>query len=134
MSAIPKRRLSQLAHVELVNPDPERSARFFHDVLGLEESGRDERSIYFRCWGERFHHSLIVTEGPDALGHIGWRAASPESLEEAAQRLEAAGYGEGWVDGVTGHGRAYRFRGPGGHASPSTTTDVRGGSRPMVTV
>lgn len=115
MPTIPKRLLSQLAHVELINPDPERSARFFHDVLGLEESGRDGRSIYFRGWGERFHHSLIVTEGPDALGHIGWRAASPEALEEAAQRLEAAGCGEGWVDGVPGHGPAYRFRGPGGH-------------------
>jgi catechol 2,3-dioxygenase-like lactoylglutathione lyase family enzyme len=115
MATIPDRLLSQLAHVELINPNPERSARFFHDVLGLEESGRDGRSIYFRGWGERFHHSLIVTEGPEALGHIGWRAASPETLMHAAQRLEASGHGDGWIDAVTGDGPAYRFRGPGGH-------------------
>ena len=46
MTTIPERLLFQLAHVELINPDPEGSARFFHDVLGLEESGRDGRSIY----------------------------------------------------------------------------------------
>jgi catechol 2,3-dioxygenase len=115
VSTIPERLLSQLAHVELVNPDPERSARFVHDVLGLEESGRDGSSIYFRGWGERFHHSLVLTEGPEALGHIGWRAASPDALQQAAQRLETSGHGEGWVDAVTGHGQAYRFRSPGGH-------------------
>jgi catechol 2,3-dioxygenase len=114
MPTVPERLLSQLAHVELINPDPERSARFFHDVLGLEESARDDRSIYFRGWGERFHHSLVVTEGPEALGHIGWRAAGPEALEEAARRLEASGYGDGWVDAVRGHGLAYRYHGPGG--------------------
>jgi catechol 2,3-dioxygenase len=115
MSTIPDRLLSQLAHVELVNSDPEASARFFHDILGLEESGRDGQSIYLRGWGENFHHSLVITEGERAFGHIGWRAASPEALETAAERLEASGHGLGWVDPVTGHGRAYRFRGPGGH-------------------
>jgi catechol 2,3-dioxygenase len=112
---VPDRLLSQLAHVELVLADPEVSARFFHDVVGMEESGRDDRSIYLRGWGENFHHSLVLTEGPPALGHIAWRAASGAALEEAARRLDAGGYGEGWADPVTGHGRAYRFRGPGGH-------------------
>jgi catechol 2,3-dioxygenase len=115
MTTIPERLLSQLAHVDLVNPDPERSARFFHDVPGLEESARDGRSIYFRGWGERFLHNLMVTEGPEALGHIGWRAAGPEGLMHLAQRLDASGHGAGRVDPVTGHGPAYRFRGPGGH-------------------
>jgi catechol 2,3-dioxygenase len=115
MTVVPERLLSQLAHVELINRDPEASARFFHDVLGLEETARDWQSIYLRGWGERFHHSLILTEGEPALGHIGWRAASPEALERAAAGLEDTGHGEGWVDPVTGHGRAYRFRGPGGH-------------------
>jgi catechol 2,3-dioxygenase len=119
MTTIPERLLFQLAHVELINPDPEGSARFFHDVLGLEESGRDGRSIYFRGWGERFHHSLIVTEGPEALGQICWRAAGPKALMHPAQRLEASRHGglgrPGHGSRVTGHGPAYRFRGPGGH-------------------
>jgi catechol 2,3-dioxygenase len=110
-----KRVLSQLAHVELLTPDPEASARFWADVLGLEESGRDGGSIYLRCWGERFYHSVQLTEGPQAaLGHVGWRAEGPDEIEEAVARLEAVGAGEGWVDGSTGHGPAYRYRGPGG--------------------
>lgn len=113
MTNVPKRLISQLAHVELVNPDPERSAWFFHDVLGMEETTREGGSIHCRGWGENLHHSLVLTEGPEALGHIGWRAAGPDELEEAAERLEASGHGEGWVDPVCGHGRAYRFRGPG---------------------
>jgi catechol 2,3-dioxygenase len=114
VSTVPKRLISQLAHVELVNPDPERSAWFFHDVLGMEETTREGSSIHLRGWGENLHHSLVLTEGDDALGHIAWRAAGPEELEEAVARLAASGHGEGWVDPVCGHGRAYRFRGPGG--------------------
>ena len=45
----------------------------------------------------------------------GWRAASPDALETAAARLEELGNGVGWSDGDAGHGRAYRFNGPGGH-------------------
>jgi catechol 2,3-dioxygenase len=113
--SVPERLLSQLAHVELITPKLEDSRWFFGEVLGLEESSRDAESVYFRGWGERFQHSLQLTAGPEpALGHIGWRAASPEALERAAAKLEAAGAGEGWVEATTGHGPAYRFRGPGG--------------------
>jgi catechol 2,3-dioxygenase len=112
------RLLSQLAHVEFATPKPEETLRFLTDLLGLYESGREGQSVFLRGWGEWFHHSLVVTEGPQpALGHIGWRAEGPEALELAAQRLAHSGLGEGWHDGSTGHGAAYRFRGPGGQLS-----------------
>ena len=70
-----KRLLSQLAHVEVLTPTPEESARFYTDVVGLEESGREGQSVYLRGWGERFFHSLQLTEADaPGLGHIGWRA------------------------------------------------------------
>lgn len=110
------RMLSQFAHIELLTPKLEESAAFFKDVLGLEESERTDSSVYLRCWGERFHHTVKLTAGPQpALGHIGWRADGPDGLEEAVRRLEAAGVGEGWFEDERGHGPAYRFRGPGGH-------------------
>src|SRR5262249_33981357 len=59
--SVPERLLSQLAHVELVTPKLEESRWFFGEVLGLEDSGRDAESVYFRGWGERFHHSLRLT-------------------------------------------------------------------------
>ena len=107
--------ISQLAHVEITSPRPEESVGWFKDVLGLQESGRDGRSVYLRAWGEFFHHSLVVTEGEEpALVHVGWRAGGPEELEQAASRLEASGSGEGWQEATVGHGPAYRFRAPGG--------------------
>jgi catechol 2,3-dioxygenase len=115
MRSVPPRLLSQLAHAELMTPKPAESLAFFIDVLGLELTEQAGQSAYLRGWGENFHHSLKLTEGPEpALGHIGWRAASPESLETAVAKLEELGNGEGWIDGDVGHGRAYRFRGPGG--------------------
>lgn len=108
--------ISQLAHVELLTPTPQESLEFFTDVLGLEESGRDGQSVYLRCWGDYFHHSVVLTEADEpGMGHAAWRAAGPEQLERAVAQLEASGFGEGWVDGAVGHGRAYRYRGPGGH-------------------
>jgi catechol 2,3-dioxygenase len=108
--------LSQLAHVELTTPKFEESLRFWTEVAGLEETERRGQTAYLRAWGDRFHHTLQLTEGPETgLGHIGWRAAGEEQLAEAVARVEAAGVGQGWVEDSVGHGRAYRYRGPGGH-------------------
>jgi catechol 2,3-dioxygenase len=108
--------LSQLAHLEIVSPDVDASVRFFREVAGLDETGRDATSVYLRAWGDYFHHSLKITEGPTAaLGHLGWRADGPEALADVATHLERAGAGLGWHDGDLGHGTAYRFRTPEGH-------------------
>lgn len=109
------RRLSQLAHVELITPTPQESLDFWTGVVGLECSERDGRSAFLRAWGDRFHHTLVLTEGEQpALGHIGWRAESAEALAAAVAALEDAGAGEGWLETSSGHGPAFRYRSPGG--------------------
>jgi catechol 2,3-dioxygenase len=109
------RLIAHLAHVEVLTPKPDESLRFYTEVLGLVESGREGRSTYLRGWGEWSHHSLQVTESDQpGLGHIGWRTWSPEDLETAVARVDAAGAGQGWHEGSVGHGRAYRYRAPGG--------------------
>ena len=111
-----ERLLSQLAHVEIFSPKPEESVAWYRDVLGLEESDRQGQSVFMRAWGEDFHHSLVVTEGPEpALGHIGWRTAGPGDVDTIATRIDATGQGLGFTDDSVGHGRSYRYRGPGGH-------------------
>jgi catechol 2,3-dioxygenase len=107
--------VSQLGHVEVATPCPEESAKFYVDVLGMTEVARDGKSIYLKCWGEWFHNSLILTEANEpGVVHLGWRAEGEEELTLAARRLEENGSGIGWIDGAVGHGRAYRFRPPGG--------------------
>lgn len=108
--------VAQLAHVEVLTPAAERTLWFFHDLLGMEETSRRGRSVYLRAYEDLYHHTLVVTEsrGP-GLGHVAWRTASPEALEEGARRLAASGFGRGWIDGDLGHGPAYRFVTPEGH-------------------
>lgn len=110
------RLIAHLAHVEVLTPRIEDSLRFFKGLIGLEESTRDGQSVYLRCWGEWSFHSLQLTESADpGLGHIGWRAWSPEHLDKAVSNLTEAGAGEGWRDSSIGHGPAFQYRGPGGH-------------------
>lgn len=110
------RLLSQLAHVEILTPKPAESLAFYVDVLGLQESGTSEQSVFLRGWGDFFHHTLQLTEADaPGLGHIGWRADGPEQLDAAVAAVSEAGLGEGWFEDATGHGPAYRYRSPGGH-------------------
>jgi catechol 2,3-dioxygenase len=112
------RLLSHLAHVELVTPTLDGSVRFFEDVMGLTQVGRADSSVYLRCWGDHYHHSLVLTEGEQpALGHAAWRTESAEDLERAVANVEAAGIVGEWREPTLGHGRAYRFAGPGGHVT-----------------
>jgi catechol 2,3-dioxygenase len=111
-----KHLLSQLAHVEIPSPRPAETVSFFEQQLGLEITMRAGQSVYFRGWGEFFHHSLKVTESAQSgLGHVGWRTDSTEDLVDLAQALSATGQEIGWIDGDHGHGPTYRFRSPDGH-------------------
>ena len=106
-----------MAHVEVLTTNLEKSVNFFRDVVGMDETGREESSVYLRAWGDYFHHTLKLTQSDKSgLGHIGWRADSPEAFDECVAYLESIGAGRGWVDGDLGHGKAYRFQSPDGHA------------------
>jgi len=108
--------VAQLAHVEILTPSPDQTVRFFTDILGMFETARSGGSVYLRAWGDYYHHTLKVTEAKHAgLGHVGWRAMSPQALQRRVHALEESGLGRGWLDGDAGHGPAYRFTDPAGH-------------------
>jgi catechol 2,3-dioxygenase len=108
--------IAQLAHVEILSPNPEETVKFFTSFLGLEETARNGQSVYLRAYEDLYHHSLKVTEHREAgLGHIAWRTASPQSLQRRSDAIQATGLGRGWISGDIGHGRAYQFTTPDGH-------------------
>ena len=114
---VPPHDVAHIAHVELLTPEPDRSLRFFHDVLGMEEQSRAGQSVFLRGWGEYQTYSLKLTEsGRSGIGHTALRAWSLEALERRVAAIEATGLGRGWIDGDHGHGPAYRFSDPDGHA------------------
>ena len=102
--------VAQLAHIELMSPDPEGTERFFTEFLGMSVSERRGQSSYLRAYEEWYHHSLKITEAPEpGVGHIGWRTRSPEALARRIDALDQAGVAGAWLDDERGHGAAYRF-------------------------
>jgi len=109
--------LAHLGHVELLSPKLEQSLRFFVDVMGMTESGRQGASVYLRGWDDYERHTLKLTEAPVAgMGHFAYRATSPEALQRRVQAIEKAGRGKGWTEGDLGHGPAYAFTTSDGHS------------------
>jgi catechol 2,3-dioxygenase len=108
--------LAHLAHVELLTPTPEESLRFFVDIMGMTASGNEGNSIYLRGWDDYEFHTLKLTASNAAgMGHMAFRATSPEALQHRVAILEKSGLGRGWIDGDLGHGPAYTFTTPDGH-------------------
>ena len=109
--------VAHIGHAELLTPKPDESLHFFEQVLGMEVEAREGQSVFLRGWGDYQRYSLKLTESERAgLGHMALRAWSPEALERRVAAIEAAGLGQGWIDGDLGHGPAYRFTDPDGHA------------------
>ncbi len=109
---------AHLGHVELYTDKFEQSLDFFTDVYGLTESGRDRNgdSVYLRAFDDYEFHTLKLTRHETTgVGHIGYRASSPEALARRVEAIEKAGFGLGWHDGDLGHGPAFRFQDPFGH-------------------
>ncbi len=109
--------LAHLGHVEMLTDRYEESLDFFTRVYGLKLSAEEGGSAWLRAWDDYEFHSLKLTRAErTGVGHIGYRAASPEALERRVKAIEASGYKViGWVEGDLGHGRAFRFEDPFGH-------------------
>jgi len=73
--------------------DLEESVRFYTDVLGLQETGRDKSGrVYFKCWDERDHHSIILRKADRAgLDFYAFKVADRATLEAMEAGLKAYG-------------------------------------------
>ncbi len=108
--------IAHLAHVELLTNMPQESLGFFVNVLGLTESGREGDSVYLRAWDDYEFSTLKLTASDTTgVGHVAYRAASPEALKRRIEAIENLGAGRGWSDGDMSHGPAFQFHDPDGH-------------------
>jgi catechol 2,3-dioxygenase len=116
MSDEPVYDVAHLGRVELLTPDLDASLGFFVDVLGMSEVERAGDSVFLRAWGDYERASLQLTPAAKpGVDTISWRTTSDAALERRAAAVEASGRGEGWGEGLAGHGRTYRFTDPDGH-------------------
>ena len=89
--------VAHLGHLEMLTPKPEESLRFFVDVLGMTESGRQGDCVYLRGWDDYERYSLKLTGShTSGLGHAAFRARSPQALERRVAALAAAP-ASGWA-------------------------------------
>jgi catechol 2,3-dioxygenase len=108
--------IAHLGHVEVLTPSIQESLRFFTDLVGLFEVGREGNSVFLRAWGEYQLFSLQLTESnTTGLGHVAFRAKNNETLAAFVKNLESQGIAGNWIEGGFGHGPAFRFRSPDGH-------------------
>jgi catechol 2,3-dioxygenase len=109
--------IAHLGHIELLTPKIDESARFFKDIVGLHESGREDGSIYLRAWGDYEKFTLQLTDShTSGLGHVAFRTRSSATLQLMVENLERNAVKGEWRSGDFGHGAAYRLPGPDGHA------------------
>jgi catechol 2,3-dioxygenase len=108
--------IAHVAHAEMYTPRLEESVAFFVNVMGLTETIRRGDSVYLRGWDDYEHHTLKLTaNSTTGLGHLAWRARSPQALERRVAAIKEAGQGLGWIDDEVGHGPAFQFNNPDGH-------------------
>src|SRR5271154_3171593 len=95
--------VAHLGHIELLTPTPDESLRFFVDVMGMTESGRQGDSVYLRGWDDYERYSLQLTGSvTSGLGHAAFRARSPQALRRRVKAIESSGAGIGWHEGELG--------------------------------
>jgi catechol 2,3-dioxygenase len=108
--------LAHLGHIELLTPKPEESVKFFVDVFGMTESGREGDSVYLRAYDDYERHTLKLTASKvPGMGHVGYRARSPQALERRVAALKGSGFDIGWTKGDLCHGPAFLCQDPDGH-------------------
>jgi catechol 2,3-dioxygenase len=108
--------IAHLGHAEILTPRLEESVAFFKDILGLHESGRTENAVYLRAWGDYERYTLQLTASKTSgVGHVAFRAKSPQILARIVGFLHANGVAGEWREPDYGHGRAFRFQSPDGH-------------------
>ncbi len=117
MSFTPRfRDIAHLGHIELLTPKPEESLKFFSEIVGLSESGRQGDSVYLRAWGDYEFATLKLTAAKaPGLGHMALRTADAGTLDLLVADLQQHGFQGKWLESDLGHGRAFRFPSPDGH-------------------
>lgn len=103
--------MTELGHVVYYVRNLDASIKFYHEVVGLQISGKIFNHRAALLTGGRTHHELLLIEVGEADGpqhgkriglyHVGWKIGeSLETLRQARDRLLENGY---VIDGQSDH-------------------------------
>ncbi len=81
----------RLGYVEVRSLDLERDMQFWRDVVGLVETDRRDGKVYFKCWDEQDHHSIILKQDNKAgIERVAFKVEGPRDLEAYQKKLQWA--------------------------------------------
>jgi catechol 2,3-dioxygenase len=80
-------------HFQMRVLDLDESIKFYKDVMGLVETGRDSQGrVYFKTWDERDHNSFIIRQADRAgVDFVGFKVDSKATLDKLDADLKAYG-------------------------------------------
>ncbi len=106
-------------HAQIRVLDLEEGVHFYRDVMGLVETGRDNNGrVYFKCWDERDHNSLILRESDQAgIDFFGFKVLDNETLNQLEVKLKEYGLDTTRMPAgdLLETGERVRFNLPSGH-------------------
>ncbi|MCI1696533.1 catechol 2,3-dioxygenase [Aneurinibacillus aneurinilyticus] len=108
----------RIGRIELRVMDLEQSAKYYRNVIGLEETARDSDRVYLKAWDEYDHHSIILKKA-DAPGmdHMAFKVKHSYDLEALERKVEQFGCKTWRISRGSriAEGEAIRFEIPTGH-------------------
>ncbi|MEK8027643.1 catechol 2,3-dioxygenase [Pseudaquabacterium rugosum] len=105
-------------HAQIRVFDLDESADFYSRVMGLQETGRDAQRVYFKCWDERDHHSLVLRKADRAgIDCFAFKVMDTPTLRRLEGRLKEYGVATERVPAgeMLATGERVRFQIPTGH-------------------
>ncbi len=120
-------------HAQLRVLDMDESVKFYTDVVGLVETGRDASGrVYFKTRAERDHNSIVLRKADRAgLDFFGYKVLNKATLEDLDGKLKAYGVVTERIPAgeMLETGERVRFQIPTGHTIElfSEKTDVGNG-------
>lgn len=106
-------------HAQIRVLELEEGVRHYRDVLGLVETGRDGQGrVYFKCWDERDHSSVILRESDRAgIDFFGFKVLDKATLDKLEADLQAYGVSTERIPAgeLLETGERVRFQIPSGH-------------------
>ncbi len=118
-------RPAAMAHVVLLVPDVERSARFYQDRLGfrLTDKFKGGKGAFLRCSNSTYHHTLFLLQGEErGLHHIAFHVTDFNQVMMGGKNLLAKGWQPAFGPGrhVIGSNYFWYFQSPCGGAMELT--------------
>ncbi|WP_243290928.1 catechol 2,3-dioxygenase [Bacillus sp. FJAT-47783] len=110
--------IMRIGRLELRVMDLEESVKYYTDIIGLEETGRDGERVYLKAWDEYDHHSIILQKSDSAgMDHMAFKVKDIYELEKLEYKIEQFGCELTRVPNQTrlAEGQSIRFKIPTGH-------------------